>query len=68
MIKDTMITADDTITICESAQFISENEYAERCKAAGLEDCSPSAFADEYGYTAVIAVKRNGESGWACFF
>ena len=61
------ITENDQIKLCEDAEFITRKEYFAKCRVAGLADRSPSAFADEYGYTAVIAVERNGVSGWACF-
>lgn len=61
------ITAEDNVVFCTPPRFITSWKFSQMCRTAGLADKSPSSFADEYGYTAVIAVKVNGKNGYACF-
>ena len=63
------VTAADAIALKHGdAVFITDKKYAEMCREAGVHEMNPVIFADEFSFTAAIAVTVNGKSGWLCLY
>lgn len=62
-----IITVDDAITVLDTGvAFVTNAQYSQMCKDAEIAE-DRASFMEEYGYVAVIPVRRNGIEGWACF-